>query len=70
VLREAVFSGEVGRGNVAGLVHLQERAARNVTVALIGKKLLVSAGLRDPLRLGFPIEAVERWFPSLYPAAG
>jgi Fic/DOC family len=70
VLREVVFSGEVGRGSVAGLVHLQERAARNITAALIEKKLLYSTSPRAPLRLGFPIEAVERWFPSLYPAAG
>jgi Fic family protein len=70
VLREAVFRGEVDRGSVAALVHLQERAARNITAALIGKKLLVSTSSRAPLRLAFPIEAVERWFPSLYPAAG
>ncbi len=58
------------RGIVAGLVRLQERAARNVTAGSIEKKLLVSASPRTPLRLGFPIEVVERWFPSLYPAAG
>ncbi len=70
VLRETVLSGEVGRGNVGGLVHLQERAARNITAALFDNKLLVSASSRAPLRLGFPVSAVERWFPSLYPAAG
>ena len=66
VLREAVLRGEVQRGSVPSLIHLQERAARNVTSALIEKRLLVSNGPRAPLRLGFPIEAVERWFPSLY----
>jgi hypothetical protein len=69
VLREAVFR-QVGRGNVAGLVRLQERAARNVTADLIEKKLLVSTSPRAALRLGFPVAAVERWFPSLYPTAG
>jgi hypothetical protein len=23
----------------------------------------------SPLRLGFPVDAVERWLPSLYPTA-
>jgi hypothetical protein len=71
VLREVVLGGEVGRGNVvAGLVRLQERAARTVTADLIEKKLLVSTSPRAALRLGFPVAAVERWFPSLYPTAG
>jgi hypothetical protein len=66
VLREAVLRGEVDRGTVA-VVPLQERAARNVTAALIGKRLLVSTSSRTPLRLAFPLEAVERWFSSMYP---
>ncbi len=70
VLREAVLTGEVERGRVQTIVNLQERAARNVTSALLEKKLLVSSGPKAPLRLGFPTEAVERWFPALYPAIG
>ena len=69
VLREAVLRGEVERGGVAGLVHLQERAARNVTAELVKRRLLVSKGHKAPLRLGFPVEAVERWFPALYPSS-
>ncbi len=68
VLREAVLTGEVERGRVASLVQLQERAARNVTAQLIQRRLLVSDGHKSPLRLGFPVEAVERWFPALYPS--
>jgi Fic family protein len=70
ILREAVLQGAVERGSVPGLVGLRERAARNVTADLLAKKLLVSDSPRAPLRLGFPTEAVERWFPSLYPAIG
>jgi len=69
VLREVVLSGELERGNVTTIVGLRERAARNVTSALLAKRLLVSDGPRAPLRLGFPTEAVERWFPSLYPSS-
>jgi hypothetical protein len=34
---------------------------------LIGKGLLVSPTARSPVRLGFPIVVVDRWFPRLYP---
>jgi Fic family protein len=70
VLREIVLAGEIERGRVPDIIGLQERAARNVTSALLQKKLLLSESSRAPLRLGFPAETVERWFPSLYPTTG
>ena len=70
VLREAVLAGEIERGRVPAIVNLQERATRNITSALLEKKLLVSNSPKAPLRLAFPTEAVERWFPSLYPTTG
>ena len=70
VLREAVLAGQVERGRVPAIVNLQERATRNITSALLEKKLLVSNSPKAPLRLAFPTEAVERWFPSLYPTTG
>ena len=67
ILREAVLQGSVERGAIPALVNLKERAARNATSDLISKRLLISENSRAPLRLGFPMEAVERWFPALYP---
>ena len=67
VLREALLSGELERGRVPGLVDASERTARRVISALVEKRLLVSESHRAPLRLGFPIDVVERWFPKLYP---
>lgn len=67
VLREVVLTGELERGRVAALVGLQARAGRHVTSTLLEKGLLLSDSPRAPLRLGFPTEAVERWFPALYP---
>ncbi len=67
ILRETLLRGEVERGAIPSLLNLQERAARIVTSRLIKKRLLWSESIRSPLRLGFPIEAVERWFPALYP---
>lgn len=68
LLREALLSGDLERGKVPRLIDVSERTARRVISALVEKKLLVSESHKAPLRLGFPIEVVERWFPRLYPA--
>jgi hypothetical protein len=68
VLREALLAGEVQRGRVPGLIDTSERTARRVISGLNGKRLLVSSSHKAALRLGFPIDVVERWFPRLYPA--
>ena len=67
VLREALLSGELERGRVPMLIDTSERTARRVISALIDKRLLVATSHKAPLRLGFPIDVVERWFPKLYP---
>ena len=67
VLREALLSGELERGRVPRLIDVSERTARRVISALMEKRLLVSGSHKAPLRLGFPIDVVERWFPKLYP---
>ena len=66
VLREALLSGELERRRVPGLIDASERTARRVISALLKKRLLVSDSHKAPLRLGFPIDVVERWFPKLY----
>lgn len=68
VLREALLSGELERGRIPQLVDTSERTARRVVSALIDKRLLAATSHKSPLRLGFPIDVVERWFPKLYPA--
>jgi len=69
ILREALLTGELERGRIAGLIDTSERTARRVVSALIDKRLLLSGSHKAPLRLGFPIDVVERWFPRLYPIA-
>jgi Fic family protein len=68
VLREAVLAGEVERSKVPMLTGYEERAARNVTAALVERGMLSAASHRAPLRLAFPADVAERWFPNLYPA--
>ncbi len=67
LLREALLSGELERGRVPRLIDTSERTARRVVSALIDKRLLISGSHKAPLRLGFPIDVVERWFPKFYP---
>jgi Fic family protein len=69
VLREALLAGELERGRVPGLIDASERTARRVISALLQKRLLSSRSHKAPLRLGFPVDVVERWFPKLYPVA-
>ena len=67
VLREAALAGEVERSRAQMLTGYEERAARAVTSALADRGLLFATSHRAPLRLGFPSDVVERWFPRLYP---
>lgn len=66
LLREAVVMGEFARGRAAGLTGYRERQARTVLAKLMQKRWLVSPTPRGPVRLGFPVEVLERWLPRLY----
>jgi len=68
VLREAVIAGEIERSKIPSLTAYEERGARNVTAALVDRGMLTAPSHRAPLRLAFPAEVAERWFPNLYPA--
>ena len=67
LLREAFLAGELARGDAASLTGYQERRGRQILAKLLECGLLISQGPRAPVRLGFPIDVVERWFPNLYP---
>lgn len=67
LLREALLIGEFERGRAEELTGYKERAARDVLNALVKRGLLVSDTPRSAVRLGFPIDIIERWFPLLYP---
>jgi Fic family protein len=70
LLREAVHSGEYERGEAAAITGFSDRHARRTLSALVARGLLKSDGPKLPVRLAFPTEIAERWFPALYPAAG
>ena len=67
LLREAWLTGGVQRGRASEITNYGERMARSVVSSLIKKGYLKSETPRSPLFLAFPLDAVERWFPRLYP---
>lgn len=67
LLREAVLAGEFPRGRAGDLTGYEERQARTVLGKLLDAGLLIAENHRGPVRLGFPVGVVERWFPRLYP---
>jgi Fic family protein len=68
ILREALLAGEIPRGRARDITGYGDRMARYVVSDLLKKGYLKSNTTRSPLLLGFPIGAIERWFPRLYPA--
>lgn len=69
LLREALLAGSFERGKAASITGYQDRQARKVLSSLLEKELLVSESHKSVVKLGFPIDVVERWFPKLYPAS-
>lgn len=69
LLREALLAGSFERGKASSLTGYQERQARKVLSSLLEKELLVSESHKSVVKLGFPIDVVERWFPKLYPVS-
>jgi len=67
LLREALLTGELERGRAGELTGYQERRARDTLAALLDRGLLVPTSPKGPVRLGFPVDVLERWFPKLYP---
>lgn len=67
LLREAYLVGQFERGRAPEVTGYQERRAREILAHLLKVRLLVSTGPKAPVRLGFPLNVVERWFPALYP---
>ncbi len=69
LLREAWLAGAFKRGQAAAITGYQERAAREVLSRLLEARYLLSDNERGAVRLGFPVAAIERWLPRLYPAS-
>lgn len=69
LLREALHAGEFRRGRASEITGYKERQAGIVLNTLVDKGLLISDTQKGAVRLGFPNEVVDWWFPRLYPVA-
>tara|TARA_R110000868_G_scaffold138329_1_gene352335 strand:- start:50680 stop:51858 length:1179 start_codon:yes stop_codon:yes gene_type:complete len=69
LLREALMAGSFERGQASTLTGYKDRQARTILKSLIDAGLLISDTPKGSVRLGFPIDVLNRWFPSLYPTA-
>lgn len=69
LLEEALMRGEFERGEVARITGLPERSARRVLADTIATGLLASDTSKGAVSLRFPDEALETFFPRLYPEA-
>ena len=66
LLRDVLLRGEVPRGEAARITGLGERTSRKLLGSLLKKGLLVSGSPKGPVRLGFPTDVLEDYFPRLY----
>ena len=61
--------GPVSRGEFQQMTGLNERTARAALAKLLAAGLLTSGGHRAPVRVAFPLDALQLLFPDLYPEA-
>lgn len=69
LLEEALFRGEIERGEIERITGLPERSARRVLADLLDLGLLGSDTPKGKVSLRFPTIALEELFPRLYPQA-
>ncbi len=68
LLREALYRGEFGRGEVKYIISgKSDVTARRVLKGLLDRDLLVSDSPRGDVRLHIPSHVLGAWFPNLYP---
>ncbi len=65
VLKNLWFLGELERSEVLELAFVKERQGREIVSRLAARNVLVSEGVRAPLRLRCPADVAEVWFPGL-----
>ena len=59
--------GELGRGEIAGIIGVEDRHARRIVSPLIEAGIISSESSRAPLKLSFPAKLASRLMPGLFP---
>jgi Fic family protein len=68
MLQEALFRGEMGRGDIIRVSGMAERTGRELLKQLLEEGLMVSDTPKGAVRLSFPTHVASHLFPDLYPA--
>ena len=66
LLRELVIQGEITRGAVPHIIGLKGTASREVIRKALDEKLISTSSEKGPLKIHFPSEALESYFPHLF----
>jgi hypothetical protein len=69
LLREAFSRGEFPRGEAGRVIGQSQRKGQSVLGLAVQSGLLTSTTEKSPVRLAFPMEAMESYFPSLFSPA-
>ncbi len=67
ILKSVFTFGEIHRGEIARMIGKSIRTAQKVTHSLLTAGLLTSSSEKGLLRIGFPVDTLEIYFPKLYP---
>lgn len=66
IVEHILLYGEVGRGDVPGLLGMSERQSLRLTKPLEERRILRSVNRQSPLRLSFPVAECDLLFPRLF----
>lgn len=66
LLRELVIQGEITRGAVPHIVGLKGTAGREVIRKALDERLISTSSEKGPLRIHFPSQVLESYFPLLF----
>jgi Fic family protein len=68
LLKEVILADEVERGAASQITGYQPRQARTILNTLCKEGFLASDTPKSAVRIAFPLKAIDRIFPSLYPS--
>ncbi len=68
LLKEVILADEVERGAASQITGYQPRQARTILKTLYKEGFLASDTPKSAVRIAFPLKAIDRIFPSLYPS--
>jgi len=66
LLKALCLEGEIARGAVPEILGLKGTAARVIIRRALDEELVCSSSEKGPLRIAFPHQVLDAWFPQLF----